>query len=150
MLSGPPFVTASDGAESFGFGGDRAPCAPHLVCELASSSREPDHAFDPSDRVCPDLRVGGQQVPCAMPVAFDDFSHTFSFRARGKQHASKLEYGALCLSVKTIVRQARWYGHRTFCLVDSLALLYAARKGRSSALIFRNPVSGACRESARR
>ena len=72
-----------------------------------------------------------------MPVAFDDFSHTFSIRAKGAQHASKLEHGALCLSVKTIVRQVKWHGHRIFALVDSLALMFAVRKGRSSAPNFR-------------
>ena len=126
-----PFLTASDGAESFGFGGARAPCAPHLVRELASRSRVRDHAFVPSEHFGPDVVVGIQQTPCPMPIAFTDFSHTFSIRAKGAQHASKLEYGALCLSVKTIVRQAKWHGHRTFGLVDSLALMFAVREGRS-------------------
>ena len=72
-----------------------------------------------------------------MPMAYDDFVHTFSVQAKGEQHASKLEMGALCLSVKSLVRQARWHGRRTFALVDSMALMFAVRKGRSSAPNFR-------------
>ena len=50
----------------------------------------------------------------------------------GQQHVSKLEYGALCHSDKGIARQAKWHLHRTVALVDSLALMHAVRKGRSS------------------
>ena len=68
-------------------------------------------------------------------IASTDFIQTFSARAKGAQHASKHEYGVLCLSVQAIVRQAKWHHHRTVALVDSLALMHAVRKGRSSGTV---------------
>ena len=59
-------------------------------------------------------------------------------KASTQLHASKLEMGALCLSLKVIARQCRWHNSRTFTLVDSQALLHACRKGRSGAENFRH------------
>ena len=64
------FVTASDGAESFGYGWARAPCATSIVRSLASTSRLPGHAFVPSDRLDADRDYGDQLVPVRMLVAF--------------------------------------------------------------------------------
>ena len=127
-----PF-TVPDGAESYGYGGAKAHCNPSVTRSLASLARTVPHAFVPMD-----AEVSVTDATCArklyqIPISMGIFTTTFSVRSKHKRHASKLEMGALCLSVKTIVRQARWHKSRTFALVDAQALLYAERKGRSSA-----------------
>jgi hypothetical protein len=71
-----------------------------------------------------------------IPLRYDDFKSTFSVKASKASHASLLEMGALGISVQGLVRQTKWHGHRTFALLDSQALLYACKKGRSGARNF--------------
>ena len=129
-----PFITASDGAESFGYGGVTARCDPSVTRTLAAHSRTVPHVFYPTEAT--HEAVDGDSFPgkpVRMPISLKEFTTTFSLKSDSGLHASKLEMGALCLSLKVIVRKRRWHNTRLFALVDSQALLHAVRKGRSGA-----------------
>jgi hypothetical protein len=128
-----PFFCATDGAESYGYGGAEARCSPDATRELASKARSWPHAFFPTD--APAAEVDGWDFGDAhrLPVPSTAFRTTFSVKCKHKFHASKLEFGALCMGLRTTARRVRWHGSRTFALVDAQAVLHAAKKGRSSA-----------------
>ena len=135
-----PFITASDGAESFGYGGAVASCSPVTTRSLASLARSAPHAFYLADADLNPEHASEHELPHVhrVPLRYADFKTTFSVKASTKLHASKLEMGALCLSVKAFVRQSKWHRSRTFALLDSQVLLFACRKGRSGAENFRH------------
>ena len=127
-----PFFSATDGAQDFGYGGVIAACDPIVTRELASLSRGPQYPFLLSDA----KRIEGESAN-VLGFAMSDFKVQFSVRASSRDHASKLEMGALCLMLQNLVRTRRWHRSRTFNLVDSQALMFAIRKGRSSSANFR-------------
>ena len=112
-----PFVTASDGAQVYGYGGAKASCPPATTRQLASLARVVPHAFLLSDAKCPDeVTVGGKPRHVhRIPLSFVDFQDTFSVKASALVHASKLEIGGLGISVQNLVRKSRWHRSRTFC-----------------------------------
>jgi hypothetical protein len=71
-----------------------------------------------------------------MPIAYAAFRSRFSVQSRRGFHAARLEAGALNLGLRVVTRSARCQRQRLLVLVDSQALMYAARKGRSSGECF--------------
>ena len=135
-----PFVWATDGAESFGYGGASAPCHPDVTKYLASFVHIEGHQFIPTDIYDKTEVVNPSAVE--MPLRYRDFKRRFSQRSTKRFHASKLEAGALGIAVRAISRQAMCHRQRVLLLVDAKALLFAVRKGRSSAPSFIHGLRG--------
>ncbi len=124
-----PYIWASDGAESFGYGGCRARCAPAVVRQAASHAEKFPHQIVPADA----RGMVKNADMFALPVTGRDFKTVFSVRSRSGFHASRLEIGAFSMILKSIARDARRHRSRVLILTDSLAVLFGVRKGRSSA-----------------
>ena len=127
-----PFVSATDGAQNYGYGGVKAACSPSLTRSLASAASAGDVAF-----LLSGVAEGDEDIVCSVPLEMKDFKTLFSIKASGAAHANKLEMGALTILVQHLARNPRLHCSRTFCLVDSLPLLYTITKGRSGAVNFR-------------
>ena len=106
-----PLISATDGAEDYGHWGPKAPCNPLSTTHLASLARSVPHSF-----VSSDAEVKADDAAHVVPLAFEDFKVSFSTQAK-PAHASKLEIGALCITVQNWARSTRWHRSRTFNLV---------------------------------
>ena len=126
-----PFVSATDGAQNYGYGGVKAACSPSLTRSLASAASAGDVAF-----LLSGVAEGDEDIVCSVPLEMKDFKTLFSIKASGAAHASKLEMGALTILVQHLARNPRLHCSRTFCLVDSLPLLYAITNGDLGLLTF--------------
>ena len=79
-----PSVTASDGAESYGYGGAMAKCDPIVARSLAGHARHFPHAFYLADAELKSEHAGADV--CAenvhrVPLRYSDFRSTFSVKA---------------------------------------------------------------------
>ena len=131
-----PFVLATDGAQDFGYGGASARCHPDITRLLAEASYIDGHAHVPCDRWDAEEEGQRQFGALRMPIAHSAFRSRFSVRSRRGFHAARLEAGALNLGLRVVTRSARCQRQRLLVFVDSQALMYAARKGRSSGECF--------------
>ena len=127
-----PNVFATDGAQDFGYGGAQASCSPGRIRRLASAARQDDVAF-----LLSDAAEGKEADVSKVPLSFEDHKVKFSIASKVREHACKLEIGALAILVQQLTRSIRSHRSRTFCLVDSQPLRFAIIKGRSSAPHFR-------------
>lgn len=135
-----PFVWATDGAETFGYGGARASCHPDTTKYLASFVHIEGHQFVSTDIF--DNSDVTNPFAVEMPMRYRAFRQKISQRSTKSFHASKLEAGALGIAVHTITRQVESHRQRVLLLVDAKVLLFAARKGRSSAPNFIHGLKG--------
>ena len=126
-----PFFCCTDGAEDYGYGGVEAHCSPETVRKFASHARSWPHFFYPSDTPISTIDSCSPGAGYRLPVASRSFHTTFSVQSGRGFHASKLEYGALCMALHGVARRPRWHRSRTVALVDAHAVLHAAAKGRS-------------------
>ena len=76
---------------------------------------------------------GKGQTKYILPVRQDSFKAQFSIKKEGVQNVMVFEGAALVQGVRRIVMNKRWHGKKAVVLVDAQALLFAIRKGRSSA-----------------
>jgi hypothetical protein len=68
-----------------------------------------------------------------LPLQKTDFKTIFSIKANRVEHAGTLEAHGVLLALKRLLRNPRHHSHRGLMLVDAQAVMYALRKGRSSA-----------------
>jgi hypothetical protein len=128
-----PFIMASDASPDFGFGVCRAPCSPGIVREAADAAHLPQH------EICPQMMEGDPAprdrglLQHWLPFGIERFTVLRSMKARRCAHSSALEATAAVLAMKHLANRRRWHAHRVFMLVDATAVLFAFRKGRSSA-----------------
>jgi len=130
-------LVATDGAECYGFGMAKATCTEDVSRAVAAHSRLDGHGIIPagSDQGAPS--VAAVEKPLYLDVHKDEFVPQFSVRAKIPGNAPEMEAGALTLAWRRLTRSPRNHSKRWVCLVDSLALMHAARKGRSSSGAFR-------------
>lgn len=86
-----------------------ARCNPIVTHSLASSARFLPPAVYLADADLKAEHIGEHVCDSAhqVPPRYSDLRSTFSVKAASKLHVSKFEMGALCFSVKSIVRQCR-------------------------------------------
>ena len=133
-------LVASDGAIVHGFGMAKARCSPDWSRRIAAHSSLDGHGIIPDgvDLNAPSVKAVAQ--PLHIPINYTDFVPQFSVKARHAGDAAEMEAAALTLTWRRITRSGRSHGRRWVCLVDAMALLYAARKGRTSSPAFKMPL----------
>ena len=129
-----PFVWATDGAQSFGYGGTCAACDPATVKHLASFVHIDGHQFVPTDIF--DSEDVENPAAVEMPLRYADFRRRFSQQSKSKFHASKLEAGTFAIAIRNVARQSKHHRKRCLFLVDAKALMFAVKKWRSPAANF--------------
>ena len=100
-----PFVWATAGAESYGYGGACAECLPAVTRNLASSTHIQGHQFIPYDAWQESYSRLAARVK--LPMRERDFKRGFGIRSSMGYHASKLEAGVVGLAMKIITRSPR-------------------------------------------
>ena len=129
-------LLASDGAPSYGFGVSQASCHPDVLREVAA------HAAVPLSQIRLTVVEGDEEPPITeepvlhLGLTLDDFTPIISSASKRKSHAATTEVIAATLAVRRLAQRRRSHSRRAALLVDSRALLFALRKGRSSAPCF--------------
>ena len=132
-----PHLVATDGAQSFGFGMAQAHCAPDLVREVAAHCAVEGHGFLPRGVDMNTDSVKAISSPLVLPCCYDDFVPQICVKAKEACDAPTLEAIAVTLATRRLTRTRRNHGHKAVMLIDTQALLYALRKGRSSSGAFK-------------
>ena len=127
-----PFLSATDGAPSFGFGMAQAACDPTDVTTVAAHCSRSDHGIVPGGVDLTSKSVCAVGSPLHLSVCYDDFVPKFGINAKLAADAATLEATAVSLALCRITRSVRNHGTRGILLVDAQALMHALRKGRSS------------------
>ncbi len=128
-----PFIMASDASPDFGFGVCRAPCPPSVARGAAQAAHDLLH------EICPQPAEGDPEPrdrglrPHWLPFGIGHFGVLRSTRARRQELSSSLEASAAVMAVRHLANRRRWHSHRVMLIVDAKAIMYAYRKGRSSA-----------------
>ena len=130
-------LVASDGAIVYGFGMAKAHCSQDWIRLIAAHSALDGHGIFPSGVDLQTPSVKAVAKPLHISVDYKDFVPQFSVKAKQAGDAAVMEALALTLTWRRITRSSRSHARRWVCLVDAMALLYAARKGRSSSPAFK-------------
>ena len=118
----------------YGVGGSKAPCSPSEARDVAAAAGDPSCVFYPRDAAATLHQHDGKgQNKYILPIRQDALKTQFSIKKGGVQNAIVFEGAALVQGVRRIVMNKRWHGKKAVVLVDAQALLFAIRKGRSSA-----------------
>jgi hypothetical protein len=135
-----PELVASVAAQSWVFGGARIRCGPDWCRRVAAHVGATEHEVHTlvDGEVVERTQVRGRVL--RLPFRKSDFTVTFSIRAKERGDAVVMEAVACEHLLRQIFRHRGWQERRIALLVDSLAVSFALRKGRSSAAGLTGPL----------
>ena len=126
-------VFASDGAQSYGYGGCHCTLPPTAVRAAAAAAAPAAHRVIFGEARGGDSAQSFDTETHVLPCRMRDFVSDFSIKSCSQFHSTRLEVGAAALMLRAISRKPYRHGKRILLLTDSTAVLYGFRKGRSSA-----------------
>ena len=132
-----PYISATDGAQVFGFGMAQAAADPLLVRRIAEQCAVEGHGILPSGIDLSSHSVSAVVAPLRIPVHYNEFRPHISVQAKEAADAPTLEAIAVTLATRRMTRAVRHHSCRSVVLVDVQALMFALRKGRSSSSAFK-------------
>mmetsp|Transcript_41458 Transcript_41458/g.117297 ORF Transcript_41458/g.117297 Transcript_41458/m.117297 type:complete len:868 (+) Transcript_41458:136-2739(+) len=126
-----PLITACDAAPEFGFGVSVRDTTPEEAAQMAAASTQLDRHIELLEDTAeaPGMR---RSTATKLPYSVDSFVDVISLKAKVVQHSGAMEAHGLLLLVQWLARAVGRHGCRVIAAVDAQAVLYAAKKGRSS------------------
>lgn len=135
-----PLIAACDAAPAYGFGGRVRRADIDTVAALADDSSQLSSRIEVAGPEHGDVPRFYHGPSARLPYTLDSFTDIFSIRAKAISHSGAMEAHGLLLLVRGLARSPTRVDTRVVVGVDAQAVLYPAKKGRSSSRALRVPL----------